>query len=111
MLKEDGRYYWIMRMNPVDAAARAIKDGDLIRAFNDRGSVVLAARVTERMRPATVHSYESSAIYDPVGAPGESTDRGGCVNMLTPKRFLTPTSTGQAPNSCLVEVEKWDPAT
>jgi hypothetical protein len=30
------------------------------------------------------------------------------VNILTPKRFITPTSTAMANNSCLIEVEKWD---
>ena len=33
---------------------------DLVRAFNDRGAVILAAQVTERVPPGTVHSYESS---------------------------------------------------
>jgi hypothetical protein len=33
------------------------------------------------------------------------------VNILTPKRFITPTSTAMANNSCLIEVEKWDGAT
>jgi trimethylamine-N-oxide reductase (cytochrome c) len=107
VLKEDGHYYWIMRVNTKDAAARGIKDGDLIRAFNDRGSVILATQVTERVPPGTVHSYESCAEYDPLGAPGESPDRGGCVNILTNKRFVTPTSTGMANNSCLIQVERW----
>ena len=107
VLKDDGWYYWIMRVNSKDAAARAIHDGDLIRAYNDRGSVILAAQVTERVAPGTVHSYESCAEYDPLGAPGESPDRGGCVNILTSKRFVTPTSTGMANNSCLIQVERW----
>ncbi len=42
----------------------------------------------------------------PVGEPGYSADKAGCINMLTSHRFITPTSTGQAPNSCLIEVEK-----
>jgi len=107
VLKEDGHYYWIMRVNAADAEARGIKQGELIRAFNDRGSVILSAQVTERVPPGTVHSYESCAVYDPLGAPGDSPDRGGCVNILTPKRYITPTSSGMAPNSCLVQVEKW----
>ncbi len=37
VLKDDGHYYWIMRLNSEDAAARGIADGDLVRAFNDRG--------------------------------------------------------------------------
>ncbi len=105
---KNGRYYWIMRVNPKDAAARGIKDGDLIRAFNDRAEVILVAQVTERVRPGTVHSYESCADYQPLGEPGYSADTAGCVNMLTSSRFITPTSTGQAPNSCLIEIEKWE---
>ncbi len=106
VLKEDGHYYWIMRLNSKDAAARNLEDGDLIRAYNDRAEVILVAQVTERVPPGTVHSYESCADYLPVGEPGYSADTAGCVNMLTSHRFITPTSTGQAPNSCLIEVEK-----
>ena len=64
------------------------------------------AQVTERVPPGTVHSYESCADYLPVGEPGYSADTAGCVNLLTSHRFITPTSTGQAPNSCLIEVAK-----
>jgi trimethylamine-N-oxide reductase (cytochrome c) len=103
----NGHRYWIMRVNTKDALDRGIKDGDLIRAFNDRGSVILAAQVTERVPPGTVHSYESCADYLPLGKPGESPDLAGCVNILTPKRHITPTSIAQAPNSCLIQVEKW----
>ncbi len=102
-----GHFYWIMRLNAKDAQARGIKDGDLVRAFNDRGEVILAAQVTERLAPGTVHSYESCSDYQPLGEPGYSPDSAGCINILTPSRFLTPTSTGMAPNSCLIEVEKW----
>ncbi len=104
----DGHYYWIMRVNAQDAAARGIADGDLIRAFNDRGSVILSAQVTERVPPGTVHSYESCGDYEALGEPGHSPDIAGCVNILTPKRFITPTSTAMANNSCLIQVEKWD---
>ena len=90
-----------------DGAARGIADGDLVRAFNDRGSVILVARLTERVPAGVVHSYESCADYEPAGAPGESPDLAGCVNILTPKRFITPTSTGMANNSCLIQVERW----
>jgi trimethylamine-N-oxide reductase (cytochrome c) len=107
VLKDDGHYYWIMRVNSADAAARDIADGDLIRAYNDRAEVILAAQVTERVKPGVVHSYESCGDYLPVGEPGHSPDKAGCINMLTSKRFITPTSPGQAPNSCLVEIERW----
>jgi trimethylamine-N-oxide reductase (cytochrome c) len=110
VLKDDGHYYYVMRVNTKDAAARGVADGDLIRAFNDRGSVILCAQVTERLAPGTVHSYESCADYLPLGKPGDSTDIAGCVNILTNKRFITPTSTAMSNNSCLIQIEKWEGA-
>jgi trimethylamine-N-oxide reductase (cytochrome c) len=106
VLKEDGYYYWIIRINAQDAEKRGIKNEDLVRVFNDRGVVICAAQVTERLPPGTVHSYESSADYDPIGKPGESADRAGCINLLTPSRYISKNACGMSPNSCLVEIEK-----
>ncbi len=103
----NGYYYWIIRINPMDASARDISHRDLVRVFNDRGAVICAAHVTERIRPGAVHSYEGSAVYDPVGKPGESEDRGGCMNILTPGRPIIKKSHSIAANSCLVEIEHW----
>ncbi len=103
----DGYYYWVARINSSDAEARGIKEDDLVKIFNDRGTVICAAQVTERVPPGTVHSYESSAVYDPIGTPGESADRGGCINILTPSRPMIKKSHSLAANSCLVQVEKW----
>jgi len=105
--KEDGHYYWVIRINPEDAERRGIKNGDIVKAYNDRGVVLCAAQVTERVPPGVVHSYESCAIYESIGEPGESPDRGGCINLLTPHRFISKNACGQAPNSCLIEIEEW----
>ncbi|MEW6669593.1 MAG: molybdopterin-dependent oxidoreductase [Thermodesulfobacteriota bacterium] len=105
----DGRYYWIVRINSKDAQARGIRENDLVRVFNDRGAVLCAAQVTERVPPGTVHSYESSAEYDPIGEPGCSVDRGGCINLLTPSRMMIEKSHSMASNSCLVQIELWKP--
>ena len=107
VLKEDRYYYWIIRINSNDAAKRGIKQSDLVRVFNDRGAVICAAQVTERVPPGTVHSYESCADYDPAGRPGESADRSGCINLLTPGRYISKNACGMAPNSCLIQIEKW----
>jgi len=104
----DGYYYWIIRINPKDAKKRGIGQNDLVRVFNDRGSVICAAQITERIPPDVVHSYESSAVYDPLGEPGSSVDRGGCINQLTPSRMMIKKSHAMAANSCLVEIEKWE---
>jgi trimethylamine-N-oxide reductase (cytochrome c) len=103
-----GYYYWIARINTKDADERGIKDNDLVRMFNDRGAVILAARVTERVPPGTVHSASSAAVYDPLGEPGYSVDRGGTINLLTPSRTIIKKSHGVASNSCLVQIELWN---
>ncbi len=103
-------YYWhTVRIHPQDAKNRGIQDGDIIKLFNDRGTVLGIAQVTERMRPGVVHSYEGSSLYDPV-EPGnpQSPDRGGCVNILSPGRLMSRNVPGMAPNSCLVELGKWE---
>jgi len=104
----DGYFYRVMRINPADAAPRGIRDGDLVKVYNDRGAVICIAEVTERIRPGVVHCYQASAAYDPIGEPGESPDRGGSVNLLTPHRFLSKNANGMAPSSALVEVERWE---
>ncbi|MCC6473399.1 MAG: molybdopterin-dependent oxidoreductase [Burkholderiales bacterium] len=109
-VRVEGYDYWIARMHPADAAARGVKHHGLVRLYNDRGSVICAAVVTERVPPGVVYTQESCAVYDPMGAPGESTDRGGCVNLLTPSRSQTAKTTASAPNSCLIEIEKWNGA-
>ena len=103
----DGYYYWIVRINTRDAADRNISQHELVKVFNDRGAVICAAQVTERVPPGTVHSYESCATYDPVGEPGKSPDRAGCINLLTSKRPMIKKSHSHAANSCLVQIEKW----
>ena len=105
---KDGYYWHPMRIHPNDAESRSIKDGDIVRVFNDRGSVLCIAIVTERIKPGVVHSYYGSGKYDPIEAGNpNSADRGGCVSILTPDRVLSKNAPGMAPNSCLVEVEIW----
>jgi molybdopterin guanine dinucleotide-containing S/N-oxide reductase-like protein len=106
---KDGYYWHPARINPTDAAARGIKTGDIVRLHNDRGAVLCIADVTERMRRGVVHSYYGSGKYDPV-EPGnpDSLEKGGCVAILTPDRMLSKNVPGMAPNSCLIEVEKWE---
>lgn len=68
--------YWI---NPIDASARGIQDGDITEIFNDRGRMHIKAKVTERVLPGV--------IAVPQGAwrevNEEGVDIGGCINTLT----------------------------
>jgi len=105
---KDGIYWRPVRIHPEDAVKRNIRNGDIVKLFNDRGAVLCIAEVTERVKPGVVHSYYGSAHYDPI-EPGnpDSPDRGGCVAILTPSRLLSKNAPGMAPNSCLIEIELW----
>ncbi|MFC1908863.1 molybdopterin-dependent oxidoreductase [Chloroflexota bacterium] len=108
-IRKDGYEWQIVHIHPQDAKARNIRNDDIVKIYNDRGAVLCIAQVTERIRPGVVHSYSSSAKYDPL-EPGKagSIDKGGCINLLTPSRMLSKNAPGMAPNSCLVEIVKWE---
>src|SRR5262249_33738433 len=53
-------------MNPADAAARGISDGETVRVFNDRGATVLPVKVTPRIAPGVV-SIKEGAWFTPNG--------------------------------------------
>lgn len=103
----DGYAYWVMRLNPTDAASRGIRHHDLVRVFNGRASVICAADVNATVMCGVAKAFESSASYDPVATKFGLIDRGGCVNLLTSGRPISKTSDGIAPNSCLVQVERF----
>jgi molybdopterin guanine dinucleotide-containing S/N-oxide reductase-like protein len=104
----DGHYYWVLRLNPQDAVARGIKTGDLVKVFNGRGAVLCAALLTERLRTGVAQGYESSAVYEPMGEPGRSVDRGGCLNLLSPRRSQVKNSHSMSNGTAMVEVVLWD---
>jgi len=103
-----GNPYIIARIHPQKAAEKGIKDGDLMLLFNDRGSVLTVARVTNRVEINTIHCYGSSAIYNPTKPGGCEMERGGCVNLLVPGQLIGTRVPGMSPNSCLLDVKKYE---
>jgi anaerobic dimethyl sulfoxide reductase subunit A len=88
-------------INPLDAAARGIQDGDLVRAWNERGALVLPARVTPRILPGVV-DIPQGAWWKP---DVNGLDWGGNVNVLTSQRW-TPLAFATAQHTIMVQVEK-----
>jgi biotin/methionine sulfoxide reductase len=70
-----------VRMHPADAAARGISDGDLVRVFNERGSLLAGARLTDACAPG-VAQLSTGAWFDP-SAPSVATCVHGNPNVLT----------------------------
>jgi biotin/methionine sulfoxide reductase len=70
-----------VRMHPADAAARGISDGDLVRVFNERGSLLAGARLTDACAPG-VAQLSTGAWFDP-SAPSVASCVHGNPNVLT----------------------------
>jgi anaerobic dimethyl sulfoxide reductase subunit A len=62
-----------IEINPDDASARGISDGDNVTVLNDRGQIATVARVTSGMRRGVVNIYQGDWQEFP----------GGTVNNLT----------------------------
>jgi anaerobic selenocysteine-containing dehydrogenase len=84
-------------IHPNDAAARGIVHGDMARIFNDRGSFIAKARVTEKARPGLVVGL--SIWWKKLSRDGKN------ANEVTSQRL---TDMGRAPTfyDTLVQVEK-----
>jgi len=87
-----------MWINPVDAEARGIRDGDEVFVFNDRGKLAIKAWVTKRILPGVISIYEGT-YYEP---DEEGICRGGSVNVLTNDTYSP--GGAAALKSALVEV-------
>jgi len=96
-----------MWIHPLDAAARDICNGDVVRLFNDRGACLAGALVTDAIVVGVV-KLSTGAWWDPEepGVPG-SLDKHGNPNVLTRDRGTSSLAQGCSAQSCLVEVEKY----
>ncbi|MBN1191197.1 MAG: molybdopterin-dependent oxidoreductase [Dehalococcoidales bacterium] len=102
----DGYMYEPVWINPRDAAKRGIKNGDIVKVFNERGIVLGGAIVWERIIAGAV-SMDHGARVDPIAAgPEEYIDRGGAINLITPRAGTSRNCWGMATSGFLVDVEK-----
>lgn len=65
----------VIDIHPDDAAPRGISDGDTVRVFNDRGAVVLRARIRDKVR--------SGVVSMPFGWWASNSPGGRSGNVLT----------------------------
>ena len=97
-----------VEMNPIDAKARGLSDGDIVRVFNDRGACLCGVAVTADVMPGVI-IISTGSWYDPVDpADASSMCKHGNPNMLSPDIATSKLSQGPAAHSCLAEVELYD---
>ncbi len=94
-------------LNPEDAKARGINDGDVVKVFNERGATLAGAVVTEAVMAGVVRMCEG-AWYDPE-KPGKigAMCKHGDVNTLTIDRGTSKLAQGPIANTALVQIEKY----
>jgi len=92
----------VVEMHAEDAAARAIAGGDAVEVFNDRGRIVLRAKISANVGRGVVSARLDWTKY--AGAlDGDGKGAKSNVNALTSER-LTDFGGGATFYSCLVEV-------
>ena len=89
-------------INSADAAARGIEDGDLVELYNDRGTVIAGAVVSERIMPGVVSIYEG--CWPQVDSKGRCNS--GLVNFVTSSRPSSGLSQATSANTCLAHLRK-----
>jgi biotin/methionine sulfoxide reductase len=96
-----------MRINPDDARARRIADGDIVRLHNSRGACLAAAVVSDDVRPGVVQ-LATGAWYDPEFPEQDSSI---CVhgnpNMVTRDSGTSSLAQGCTGQLTRVEVERF----
>jgi trimethylamine-N-oxide reductase (cytochrome c) len=101
----DGYLYEPAWINPIEASARILKDGDVIKIFNERGALLAGVWVTERVMPGVVY-IDHGARWDPI-VPGEL-DRGGAINTITPHKLTSKNASGMVSSGFLADIAAVD---
>ena len=94
-------------LHPADAQKRGVKDGDVVRLFNERGACLAGAIVTEQMRPGVVQ-LATGAWFDPLpSADAAAFCVHGNPNVLTRDAGTSKLAQGPSAQTCLVQLEVW----
>jgi trimethylamine-N-oxide reductase (cytochrome c) len=100
---KDGYQYESAWINPRTAREYGLEYGDIIKIYNERGTVLCAAYPTERLREGVIY-VDHGSRYDPIDP--ETLDRGGAINLITPTAITSKHVTGMAVSGFLVGASK-----
>lgn len=91
-----------IELNPADAAARGLEDGDAVEVFNDRGSFRTVLRVNEAVRPESAFMVESTYRQYLDGTIMQSVSN----DTLNPRGYALPFGPMIPYNDTLIEIKK-----
>ncbi|MGO6881398.1 molybdopterin-dependent oxidoreductase [Rhizobium ruizarguesonis] len=95
-------------ISAVDALARGIADGDIVRVFNDRGACLASAQIVSDQIPGVV-VLATGAWFDPVDwTPETDLEKHGNPNVLTLDAPASSLSQATIAQTCLVEIERFE---
>ncbi len=111
----DGYWYEPLWINPITAAEYGIKDRDIVKIYNERGTELGGARLTQRIMAGMVYMDHGASI-DMIACDEEDYDerekkwinRGGTVNTISPDKGDSTNCYGMCVSGYLVEIEKLD---
>ena len=89
-------------INTQDAKKRGIRDGDLVELYNERGALVVGARVSDRIMPGVVSIYEGA--WPQLDSKGRCNN--GQVNFITSSRPASGLTQATTANTCVASLRK-----
>lgn len=90
------------RINREDAASRGIEDGDLVELYNDRGTIIVGAILSDDIRKGVVSVYEGG--WPQLDKKGRCNS--GLVNFLTSTQRASGLSQATSANTVLCRMRK-----
>ena len=93
-------------IHPEPAADRGLRDGDIIRIWNQRGACLAGLRLDPLIRQDCIW-LATGAWFDPQIVRGERLEVHGNPNALTIDKGSSKLSQGNIAHTALVRVEKW----
>lgn len=92
-------------LNPIDAKARGIAEGDVVRVHNARGSCLAGAIISDAISAGVVR-LSCGAWFDPADTDPTMCQHGNS-NVLTRDQGTSKLAQGPSSATALVEVERW----
>jgi len=91
-----------VRISVEDARANGIKDGDLVELYNDRGTVIAGAQVSDLIMHGVVSLEEGNWMQ--LDSKGRCNS--GSINMLTASKACSDLSQATSANTCIANLRK-----